>query len=228
MTLATARARAVELIAETCADQAAHQLDTYAAVRPQTIPSRWTKGQRLVLDCSDYARFICRVSGIPDPAGNGYAPYGNSSSIYMHSPHIPLADGQPADIATFGYSTGEKHASILYRFDTATRQWQVGNFGRQGQPVITWLATEIAAHRGMTMTVCRVQVADPPPTHADRLKAMTGFYAWVAWRLGEGRTLWQPYGPRNPHVRPNVPKVIPASWWTRLAQFLANRRKGNP
>lgn len=226
MALAAARQRAVNLIGETVADQARLRLDRYAAVRPQDIPLRWVTGQRLTLDCSDYCRFICRVAGIPDPAGNSYAPFGNSSSIWLHLQHIPILEAQPADIVTFGYTSGEHHASILHSFEAKVGQWRVGNFGAQGQPIIDWLAQEIAAHRGMTVTVCRVEVTDPPPTAADKLRAMTGFYAWVAWRLGEGP--WRHYQPRTPSVRPNVPRnivVARPSWFPRLAQFEANRHK---
>lgn len=221
--LAPARQHAVSLIGETVADQKRLGLDRYAAVRPQTIPSLWSPGQRLTLDCSDYCRFICRNAGIPDPAGNSYEPFGNSSSIWLHLHHIPIVEAQPADIVTFGYVTGEHHASILYSFDPRRGQWQVGNFGAQGQPIIDWLAQEISYHAGMTVTVCRVEVKDPPPTAADRLRAMTGFYAWVAWRLGEGP--WRHYIPRTPSVRPDVPALIPLAWWVRFKQFEANRHK---
>ena len=77
----------------------------------------------------------------------------------------------------------------------------------------------------MAVTCCRIPVVDPPPTPQDKLRAMTGFYAWVAWRLGEGP--FKKYGKRNPKVRPNVPKIISPAWWTRLARFQLNRKKAN-
>lgn len=55
----------------------------------------------------------------------------------------------------------------------------------------------------------------------EELRERKGFYAWVAWRLGEGD--WKPYGPRNPAVRPNVPRLISAAWWLRLKLFLRAR-----
>lgn len=39
---------------------------------------------------------------------------------------------------------------------------------------------------------------------------------WIKWY--RGREEYEDYGPRNPAVRPNVPKRIPAAWWARLAQ----------
>lgn len=58
---------------------------------------------------------------------------------------------------------------------------------------------------------------------ADTLRRRTGYYAWLAWYLGEGD--WKPYGPKNVAVRPNVPKVIGAAWWARERAFLKARRK---
>lgn len=224
-----ARIRIVDLIEKTCADQKVHGHDVYGFFRPQTIPSVYVDGMKLILDCSDYCRFICRAAGVnEDPAGNGWADFGNSSSIWAHLPHIDLKDAQAGDIVTFGYSMGEKHACILYRKDPKSGQWQVGNFGRQGEPAIKWLADEQANHRGMTMTVCRIAVpvpSPPPPTPQDKLRAETGFYAWVAWKLGEGQ--WKKYGPADKTVRPNVPAVISLVWWKRYAVFVANRNRGN-
>ena len=58
-------------------------------------------------------------------------------------------------------------------------------------------------------------------TDAATLKAETGYWAWVQWRLGEQD--WKGWGGCNPDVRPNVPARIPATWWIRLAAFLARR-----
>lgn len=46
------------------------------------------------------------------------------------------------------------------------------------------------------------------------LRAKTGYWAWLAWRLGEDA--WKGYGHANPTVRPHVAKAVPAAWW-RLA-----------
>lgn len=226
MALAPERQRLVELMAATVADQQHHGNWRYRAVRPQAILSHYIQGGYVEADCSDGCRDLCRWANIPDPAGNVYAPYGNSSSIWAHLPHISLADAEPGDIVVFGYYSGEKHACMLWeKTGAGSYDWTVWNMGTQGQPAKRTLMQEVQAHAGMAVTCCRIPVVDPPPTTQDKLRALTGFYSWVAWRLGEGP--FKRYGPRNAAVRPDVPKVIPPAWWVRLAQFLANRRKAN-
>jgi hypothetical protein len=56
-------------------------------------------------------------------------------------------------------------------------------------------------------------------TPADKLRAKAGWFAWVAWRLGQGDL--KPYGKANPNVRPRLRRAVPSSWWPRLARFLA-------
>ena len=53
-----------------------------------------------------------------------------------------------------------------------------------------------------------------------KLRAKSGWPSWVAWRLGEGK--WKAYGATNSQVRPSVPRVVPSSWWTRLASYVAS------
>lgn len=43
------------------------------------------------------------------------------------------------------------------------------------------------------------------------LRARTGYWSWLGWRLGQAA--WKPYGKTNPHVRPRVPRAVPAAWW---------------
>src|SRR5919109_4197303 len=62
------------------------------------------------------------------------------------------------------------------------------------------------------------------PAPAADLRAKTGWFAWVAWRLGQGA--WKAYGSANPAVRPRVPSAVPSSWWTRLAKFTASAPAG--
>ncbi len=226
MALAPERQRLVELMGATVADQTHHSNWRYRAVRPQAIPPHYIPAGYVEADCSDGCRDLCRWANIPDPAGNVYAPYGNSSSIWAHLPHISLSEADPGDIVTFGYRYGEKHAAMLWeRTGTGAYDWTVWNHGRPGQPQKRTLMQEVQAHAGMSVTCCRIPVVDPPPTPQDRLRAMTGFYAWVAWRLGEGP--WRKHKPRDPEVRPNVPAIVSPAWWVRLQQFLLNRKKAN-
>jgi PAP2 superfamily len=57
-------------------------------------------------------------------------------------------------------------------------------------------------------------------TSEAKLRTRTGWSAWAGWRLGQGD--WKPYGKANRNVRPRVPRVIPRSWWARLAKFLSS------
>jgi hypothetical protein len=54
-----------------------------------------------------------------------------------------------------------------------------------------------------------------------KLRARTGYFAWLAWYLGEAA--WSSYGPRARSVRPNVPGRTPAAWWQRERAFVAHR-----
>lgn len=63
-----------------------------------------------------------------------------------------------------------------------------------------------------------------PPVVTDavqQLRARTGYYAWLAWTLGERP--WKGYRPSTSTVRPHVPALIPGAWWTRRAAFVASR-----
>jgi GH24 family phage-related lysozyme (muramidase) len=54
-----------------------------------------------------------------------------------------------------------------------------------------------------------------------KLRTRTGYYSWLAWRLG--REDWKPYGKQRRSVRPHVPARVPAAWWGRERAFLAAR-----
>ena len=114
MALAPERQRLVVLMASTVDDQARHRNWRYRAVRPQAILPSYIPGGYIEADCSDGCRDLCRWANIPDPAGNVYAPYGNSSSIWAHLPHISLSEAEPGDIVVFGYRYGEHHACMLW------------------------------------------------------------------------------------------------------------------
>lgn len=223
------RQRLQALMKQTVDDQIRFRNWTYAAVRPQEIIRTYSNLVRVYADCSDGCRDLARLAGVPDdPAGTNYASYGNSRSIWLHLHHAPSTIGaQTGDIFTFGFYSGEKHACMA--FDVTDQAdplcW---NLGTQGQPAFKRLSHEIVGHRGMHVTLCVLNLPpDPPPTHEDKLRAMTGWYAWVAWKLGEGVTTWKPYGPANAKVRPAVPRVIPPIWWRDLSRFLLARKRGD-
>lgn len=228
MALPPIRAALQRTMAATAADEAAHANAVYSFWRPMAVPTKtraYVPGLKWNADCSSGYRDVCWwTPGAPDPFDNGWSSWGNSSTIWMELPHITLAEAEPGDAVTFGAS-GDHHVSMLY--EKIGSWWDVWNFGRQGQPVIVPLAYEIADHEGMPVTFCKL-MDDPPATPEDKLRAKTGFWAWLAWYLGEGRHGWKPYGARNPDVRPNVPKKISADWWAQEKAFVAARNKGNP
>lgn len=58
----------------------------------------------------------------------------------------------------------------------------------------------------------------PVPAAVKKLRAKTGYYAWLAWQLG--REGWKPYGPHNAKVRPHVPARISKAWWRQEKKFV--------
>jgi len=198
----------------------------YAFWRPQDVQytAQQIVTETIDSDCSSGCRILCHAASAPDPAGNGYASWGNSSTIWARCEHITLSEAQPGDMATFGYSTGEHHVCMLWE-PAGNGDWWVWNHGRPGDPHKGLLSQEREGHAGMTVTIVSLGVPDPPPTPEDKLREKTGFYSWVAWKLGEGP--WRKYGKASPKVRPHVPRVIPVKWWRQYAAFLRARKKPN-
>lgn len=221
--VAGVRSGMVKTMKATAQDEATHHNADYVFARPMPVPSTkriYVPGQKWDADCSTGCRDVCWwTPGAPDPFVNGWAPWGNSSTIFFAMHHAVLSAAEPGDIYTFGFATGEHHACMHYG------PGKVWNFGEDGQPIIDTLAAEIAYHKGMTVTLCKLPIVDPAPTPQQVLQAMTGFYAWAAWRLGEGP--FKHWGEVNAKVRPHVPAKIPAEWWTHLHNFEDNRKKGN-
>lgn len=193
----------------------------YLAVRPRSMPSltrSLNKGYRKTGDCSKGVQFLCWwVPTCLDPMGRNWDPYGNSQTLCFHLHHV----GSPGelwvgDIVTFG-SWGDAHAAMVMEKGDDPLLW---SFGHQGAPNKYRLSYDRRPKQFL-----RLPVPATPMTPQEHLRAMTGWFSWVAWRLGEGP--WVHYGPHKASVRPNVPKVIPRVWWTQLAVFLANRKKGN-
>lgn len=211
------RARLKKLMNDTVADEAKMHDWTYHAVRPMYVPPAWEPGQRIVGDCSKGVQYLCRWAGCADPMGMNYGPYGNSSTLWAHLQHLKMrTDLQIGDIVTFGPS-GSEHAAMVLVPGTDPLVW---SFGHQGAPDTYHLSVDKRQQQFL-----RNPLPVYIPTPQDKLKVETGYWAWVAWKLGEGD--WAKYGAANKSVRPNVPNVIPTSWWYRFALFLKNRESGN-
>lgn len=214
--LAPARQRLSGLMHETLADEEAHHDWTYIAVRPLTTPARpWKAGMKVRGDCSKGVQWLCWWSEAPDPMDNGFAPYGNSQTIWSHLQHLTSpAELEVGDIVTFG-KWGSDHAAMVIEAGPDPLLW---SFGHEGAPNTYRLSLDRRPAQYLRLPVAYV------PTPADKLRAKTGWFAWVAWKLGEGD--WKDYKPATAAVRPNVPKLISPNWWARYAQFLLNRKKG--
>jgi hypothetical protein len=154
--------------------------------------------------------------------GNDYGPYGNSQTLWVHLRHVASAkELEVGDIITFGYN-GDEHATMVLEEDPIHGNPLLWSHGHQGAPNTYRLSEDQREHQYL-----KLGVPDDvsPPTPEDKLRAKTGWFMWVAWKQGEGA--WKKYGKANRKVRPNVPTIIPLSWWKRYAQFLLNRKKGN-
>jgi hypothetical protein len=200
----------------TIADEQAHHDWTYQAVRPLPVPPSWKAGQAITADCSKAVQMLAHWAGGPDPMGNGFGPYGNSQTLWLKLQHLASPDMLLiGDIVTFG-PDGSDHAAFVQKRGVDPLLWSDGH---QGAPNNYLLSQD-----GRPAQYLRYPVPTYKPTQEDVLRARTDWFAWCAWRLGEGD--WRHYGPANATVRPDVPAVIPASWWMRWVKFLAARNKG--
>jgi hypothetical protein len=210
------RAKLAQLMEATLADEAAHKDWTYRAVRPMPVPATWKPGQAVRGDCSKGVQYLCHWAGGPDPMGEGYGPYGNSQTLWLRLQHLDRpAELKVGDVVTFGYG-GADHAAMVLEAGGDPLVW---SFGHEGAPNAYRLSLDFRPKQYL-----RYPVPTYEPTAQDRLRAQTSWFAWVAWRLGEGD--WRHYQPADPSVRPNVSRPIPLAWWVRYARFLANRRRG--
>lgn len=212
------RQRMLTLMRATLADERAHGDWTYWAMRPRPMPSRpWRPGDRIVGDCSKGAQFIAWWAEGPDPMGQGFGAYGNSQTMTAHLHHLDHpGELHVGDYVTFGYD-GDDHATVVMESGADPLLW---SFGHQGAPD----AYRLSYDRRQRYFL-RNPASTAPPTPQEKLRAKTGYWPWLQWRLGEGA--WKHYGKSDPKVRPNVPKRIPLRWWRRYFRFLRNRRSGN-
>lgn len=201
----------------TLADEHRNHNWLYRAVRPMYVPSHWSLGTLVRGDCSKGVQYLCRWAGCSDPMKSNYGPYGNSSTLCHNLQHLDHASELlVGDIVTFGVA-GSHHAAMVMEAGNDPLLW---SFGHQGAPNTYRLSQDRRPRQFL-----RNPLPHYVPTPQDRLKHKTGYFAWVAWKLGEGD--WYGYGSANPKLRPNVPKLIPPAWWRRYAMFILNRNKGD-
>lgn len=211
------RTELVRLMRATISD---HAHWTYRPVRPLPVPDTWRPGQHVDSDCSFGVKLLCKWAGAPDPTGYGYAGYGNSESIHLHLKHLASpAELLPGDIVTVGRG-GREHAAMVLEPGPDPRLWSDGH---QGAPNSYLLSDDKRDEK----QYLRLPVRKTPVSAEDKLRAKTGYWAWLAWKQGEGVDTWKPYGPSNKAVRPNVPRVIPPTWWAARVRFLAARKRGD-
>jgi hypothetical protein len=208
------RTELVRLMRATLADR---RNWTYRAVRPLSVPPFWRPGQHVVADCSKAVQYLCRWSGAPDPMGNQWGEWGNSTTLAVRLQHLPNP-GQllAGDVVTFG-PAGTKHAAMVLEPAFDPLLW---SFGHQGAPNTYRLSEDRRVKQYL-----RLPVPPTPVPDVTALRRRTDWFAWAAWRLGEGD--WAIYGPMNAGVRPNVPRMISPAWWARWVLFIAARKKPN-
>lgn len=199
----------------TVADESAHHTWTYDAVRPMPVPASWRPGDRVTGDCSKGVQYLCRWAGGSDPMGERFGPFGNSQTLWLRLVHLAApSELLTGDVVTFGVD-GSEHAAMVLEPGTDPLLW---SFGHEGAPNTYRLSYDRRPRQLLRYPVPTVQ------TPEDKLRACTGWFAWVAWRLGEGE--WRHYGKQNRRVRPGVPRRVPLAWWRRYARFLLRRKRG--
>lgn len=210
------RAAMHDLMVSTILDEQREHRWTYHAVRPMPVPAGWHPGQYVTGDCSKGVQYIAHWAHGPDPMGNGFGSAGNSQTIWLHLQHLDEpSELDVGDPVTFG-PWGSEHAAMVLEKGPDPLLW---SFGHQGAPNSYRLSYDRRPRQYLRLPIVYV------PTPEDRLRARTGWFAWVAWKLGEGD--WRHHMPADPKVRPNVPKRIPVEWWARYAQFIANRKRAD-
>jgi hypothetical protein len=227
VTEAEVRSNLGTLMDATVADEVAHHLWDYHAVRPMYVPAAWAPGDDEEGDCSKGVQYVCRWEGsVHDPMGMDWGPYGNSTTICLHLTHLDsLADVRVGDIVTFGLH-GDEHAAMvrgLVKRNGKVVDLNLWSFGHQGAPNFYLLSQDGREYQLLRVRLAIHAHAKTPPSV---LRAKTGYWSWRQWRLGTGA--WHGYGKRDRDVRPNVPHRIPAAWWKRFAQSLPKQRKRRP
>ncbi len=206
------------LMVATIHDQNVNHTWTYAAVRPMPVPPTWKPGQKVKGDCSKGCQYLAKWAGSKvDPMGTLFAAYGNSATMTVYLPHVARpSDLEVGDYITFG-PAGEDHAACIMEKGADPLLW---SFGHQGAPNSYRLSLD-RRERHYLHNPVKVEL----PTPQEKLRAKTGYWSWLQWRLGEGA--WKHYEPHDKTVRPDVPKRIPLRWFRRYARFLRRRKAAN-
>lgn len=208
------RAALEELMTETLTDTTNW---TYRAVRPLYVPASWTEGQHVTADCSKGVQYLNKWAGAADPMGESYGPDGNSQTLWHNLQHLSSpTELLVGDIVTFGYD-GNDHAAMVIEVGADPLLW---SFGHQGAPNTYRLSQDARSHQFLRNPL-PVYVRTPD----DKLRGKEGWFAWMNWLAASGD--WRHKAPKDKAVRPDIPKIIPPSWWARRVKFLAQRNKPN-
>lgn len=213
--MTTVRDKMHSLMLETLEEEREFHDWLYEAVRPMYVPSSWVRGKRKIGDCSKGCQFLARWAGAHDPMGRGYDPYGNSETMTVHLHHLDYPSQlKVGDYITFG-PWGDDHAATVLEAGSDPLLW---SFGHQGAPNTYRLSWDRRERHYLLNPVPL-----PPLTPDQKLRAKTGYWAWLQWKLGEGA--WHHKGKSNPKVRPHVPKRIPLKWWRRYVRLMLLRKR---
>jgi hypothetical protein len=140
-----------------------------------------------------------------------------------------VTDPRPGDIVIYTFS----HTGIVYSFSPTGIYAVEGNTGATGAVSDSKLGGDGVYRKYRASSLCKAfirvpgEIAKPKDLYpALVLRQRKGFYAWLAWNLGEGD--WKGYGKCNPNSRPAVFVRIPATWWARRAAHLLKRKVVRP
>ena len=195
--------------------QARPMEDVRSSSRLKMLP-RWA-------DCSEFVTDGYAYAGAPDPNGLNYSGAGYTGTLLTHGAKISQSSLLPGDLVVFGRSPGVHVCGVL----AAGVDPLLASHGQEAGPIKISLSVEKKYHAGETVTCLRTlprpQPKAPLKVTPGTLRARTGYWAWLCWRIAEGD--WKPYGRRNALVRPHVAKKTSASWWARSRKFLAARKE---
>jgi lysozyme len=100
--------------------------------------------------------------------------------------------------------------AALAKWSSASGHFLAGLYARRQAEAHLFLTGDYGAGIGKY-----VPPKPAPLTKAQKLRAKTGYWSWLAWQLGDGA--WKGYGPANPKVRPHVATRVAHAWWTAEA-----------